>query len=129
MTLLGWCLFSVFAGVGMTQLPYDLLNEFKHRPKPITREVYEERKKIIGQQAQILMETYKSVNQAIKVASKAASGKAFDRKYRSVKNQEKEFRKDVLILDFHYRNLEDSYRNQGGNILLQYFKFFLGCLS
>lgn len=36
LTLIGWFVFSVFAGVGMSSLPYDWLNEFKHRPKPIT---------------------------------------------------------------------------------------------
>ena len=34
-----------------------------------------------------------------------------------------------MILDYHYRNLEDGYRFQGGNILLQYVKFCLACLS
>ena len=125
-TMVGWVLFAVFGGVGMTQLPYDMLNEFKHRPKPITRQVYDERKKIIGQQSQILMETYKTLNQELKSASKSGG---FNRRYRAIKNREKEFRKDVLILDFHYRKLEDGFRHQGGNILLQYVKFGFACLS
>jgi LMBR1 domain-containing protein 1 len=36
MTLVGWLIFSVFAGVGLASLPYDWLLDFKYRPKPIT---------------------------------------------------------------------------------------------
>ena len=39
LTLVGWFIFAVFCGVGMAALPYDWLNEFKHRPKPITTQV------------------------------------------------------------------------------------------
>jgi LMBR1 domain-containing protein 1 len=39
LTLVGWCIFSVFGGVGLASLPYDLLNEYKHRSRPITRQV------------------------------------------------------------------------------------------
>lgn len=41
LTLLGWAVFSVFCGVGMASLPYDWLNEFKHRPRPITSAQYD----------------------------------------------------------------------------------------
>jgi hypothetical protein len=39
LTLVGWLIFSIFCGVGMAALPYDWLNEFKHRPRPITTQV------------------------------------------------------------------------------------------
>jgi LMBR1 domain-containing protein 1 len=39
-TLVGWLIFSIFCGVGMAALPYDLLNEFKHRSRPISRQTY-----------------------------------------------------------------------------------------
>jgi LMBR1 domain-containing protein 1 len=125
-TLVGWAIFSVFAGVGMAALPYDWLNEFKHRPRPITHAEYDERKKTIGQQSGILMEAYKSVSEELKAASR---GNNFNKRYRNIKKKESQFRKDVVILEYHYRNLEDSYRFQGGNILLQYFKFICACLS
>jgi LMBR1 domain-containing protein 1 len=125
-TLVGWAIFSVFAGVGMAALPYDWLNDFKYRPKPITHAEYEERKKVIGQQAGILMEAYGSLSQELKAA---ARGNNFNKRYRALKKKENAFRKDVVILEYHYRNLEDSYRFQGGNILLQYFKFGCACLS
>ncbi len=94
-TLVGWIIFAVFAGVGMSALPFDMLNEFKHRPKPITKQVYEERKKIIGNQAQMLMEDGKSLNQELK---QAARGNNFNRQYRKIKTRESNFRKVFLFL-------------------------------
>ncbi|KAK6093291.1 hypothetical protein MT418_006614 [Batrachochytrium dendrobatidis] len=125
-TLLGWIIFAVFGGVGMASLPYDMLNEFQHRPKPISSTEYAERKVKIGQQAQLLMEVGKTVNQEVK---EAARGNSFNKRYRVIKNRERQFRKDVIILDYHYKKLEECYRFQSGNILLQYIKLFLACLS
>ncbi len=36
--LIGWTLLSVFGGVGLIALPYDLILEFIYRPKPIREE-------------------------------------------------------------------------------------------
>jgi LMBR1 domain-containing protein 1 len=33
---LGWLLFAIFCGVGFVAVPFDLIQEFQHRPKPIT---------------------------------------------------------------------------------------------
>lgn len=89
-TLIGWLIFAVFCGVGMVSLPYDWLNEFKYRPKPITAQEYADRKKIVGQQSAILMEAYKSISQDLK---SAARGNGFNRRYRAIKNRENQFRK------------------------------------
>jgi hypothetical protein len=40
LTLIGWAVFAAFCGVGMASLPYDWLNEFTHRPRPITAAQY-----------------------------------------------------------------------------------------
>jgi LMBR1 domain-containing protein 1 len=125
-TLVGWLIFSIFGGVGMVALPYDMLNDFKHRARPISKQTYEERKLIIGQQAQILMENCKTLNGELKQAAKSNN---FNRRYRQIKNREKGFRKEVLILEYHYKKLEEGYRFQGGNILMHYIKFNLACLS
>ena len=55
----------------------------------------------------------------------ARSGSRLGRRFRTLRSKESEFRKDVLILEFHYRRLEEAYNMQGGNILLQYVKFIL----
>lgn len=126
LTLIGWVVFSVFCGVGMASLPYDWLNEFKHRPRPITASQYQSRKKQVGEQASILMDEYKILYEELKIASRSNN---FGRKYQAIKRRENSFRKNVLILEYHYKNLEDSYRFQGGDLILQYSKFYFACLS
>jgi LMBR1 domain-containing protein 1 len=80
----------------------------------------------VGEQAGFLMEEYKTISAELK---QAAKGGNFNRKYRAIKKKENKFRKDVIILEYHYKMLEDAYRFQGGNILLQYIKFGFACLS
>ncbi|TPX48901.1 hypothetical protein SeLEV6574_g01785 [Synchytrium endobioticum] len=128
-SLVGWLLFSVFGGVGIVSLPVDLIQDYKHRPKPIKATEYAERKKIIGQQSQILMEAGKQLMEELKVASRTTTTRFTDRKFRRVKNRETEFRKDVMILEAHYRYLEDSYKAQGGNALLQLALLLLGIVG
>lgn len=37
-TLLGWILFAVFGGIGLVALPFDLLMNWKTRPRPLKTE-------------------------------------------------------------------------------------------
>ncbi|TPX33356.1 hypothetical protein SmJEL517_g03727 [Synchytrium microbalum] len=128
-SFVGWLLFSVFGGVGIISLPVDLIQDYQHRPKPIKAAEYAERKKMIGQQSQVLMEAGKQLMEELKLASRTTATRFTNRKFRRVKNRESEFRKDVMILEAHYRYLEDSYRNQGGNALLQLALFVLGIIG
>lgn len=122
-SFVGWLVFSIFGGIGLVSLPYDMIMEFQHRPKPITAAEYADRKKAIGQQAELLKEVGTQLQEDIKMA--ARSGSRLGRRFRTLRSKESEFRKDVLILEFHYRRLEEAYKMQGGNILLQYVKFIL----
>jgi len=40
-------LVAVFGGVGLINMPYDFMNEFIFRPKPILPEDFNKRKKIL----------------------------------------------------------------------------------
>ncbi|KAJ3189945.1 hypothetical protein HDU85_000232 [Gaertneriomyces sp. JEL0708] len=125
-TFVGWILFSVFGGVGLIALPTDLIAQFLGRPKKISSTEYAERKKLIGQHATALIEAGKTLNEDVKVASR---GGVTSRRYRRLKIRENEFRKDVVILEYHYRRLEDAYRNQGGNFLKQLILFIVGIIG
>ncbi|KAL7746655.1 hypothetical protein RI367_008055 [Sorochytrium milnesiophthora] len=127
-TLIGWLLFAFFGGVGLVALPVDLLLEFKHRPRPIKLDVYNQRKKIIGEQAQLLLKAQDEMQNEVKALSKSARN-TFNKKNRKIKAREAEFKRDVLLLEHHYRMLEDSYRNSGGNPLWQLFKAFVGFIG
>lgn len=58
-----------------------------------------------------------------------ARGNPANRRYRTAKNKEMNFRKDVMILEYHYLKLEEAYKYQGGNIIWHYFKFGCGILG
>ncbi|KAI9183691.1 hypothetical protein H9P43_004609 [Blastocladiella emersonii ATCC 22665] len=124
-TLIGWVLFSVFSGVGLVSLPFDLLMEFKHRPKPIKADVYAARKKIIGEQAAILMQAAEDMNAERAGMAKMARS-TFNKKARNLRKREAEFKRDVLLLESHYRILEESYKSPGVRILWELFKALVG---
>lgn len=125
-SFVGWVLFSIFGGVGLIALPVDWVSQFLHRPKPIKANEYNETKKEIGRNAVLLMEAGKSLNEELRAANRSGLG---GRRWRRLKNRENEFRKDVIILELHYRRLEDCYRNQGGNFLLQLGLFIGGIIG
>ncbi|KAJ3290102.1 hypothetical protein HDU79_003518 [Rhizoclosmatium sp. JEL0117] len=125
--LIGWIIFIIFGGAGLIVLPVDLIQDFQHRPKPITAAEYAERKKAIGQQAHLLLEVGGQLQTDLKEAGRG--GARMNRRYRQLRTKENEFRKDTMILEFHYRRLEECYKQQGGNILLQYLGFVGGCIS
>jgi len=122
MSLIGWFVFSIFGGVGLISLPMDYINDFLHRPRPIKKELYVERKLILGEQSGIMMEVGQQIQADIKSnrGGKASKG--------SIK-KEKEFRRDVLILEYHYRKLEDAFKNQGGNVLVHIGKLVFGIIG
>ncbi|KAI8619637.1 LMBR1-like membrane protein-domain-containing protein [Chytriomyces sp. MP71] len=125
--LIGWFIFAIFGGAGLISLPVDMIQDFQHRPKPITAAEYAERKKAIGQQSVLLIEVGQTLQDELKLASRG--GARMNRRFRQLRTKENEFRKDALILEFHYRRLEESYKAQGGNILLQYLGLIGGCVS
>lgn len=127
-SFVGTILFSVFAGVGLITLPFDLIFGFLHRPKPIKQAEYEEKKKILGEQAKLLTEAGKIIMEEVRMATRR--GKTiFDKSERRLRKKDQEFRRDVMILEYHWRWLEDSYKHQGGNLILQIALFSFGILG
>lgn len=55
-SFIGWVLFSIFGGIGLASLPLDLLVDFKNRPKKIKLQEYTDKKKLVGEQAAVLLE-------------------------------------------------------------------------
>lgn len=123
----GSILFAIFGGIGLIVLPIDLIESFIKRPRPISTAEYETKKKIIGEHAQVLHEVGQQVMMEIKGQGKSAN--LASRKMRNLKLKEGEFRRDVMILEIHYKRLEDSYKNQGGNFILQIATLLFGILS
>jgi LMBR1 domain-containing protein 1 len=46
-SFIGWIFFVVFAGVGFTAMPWDLILDYYYRPKPIDEGNFNERTKLL----------------------------------------------------------------------------------
>lgn len=124
-SFLGWFMFSVFGGIGLAALPIDLITAFRMRPKRIKLAEYTEKKKLIGQQAKVLIEA----SNVLRIAKKKSLKEDSKKKQKLTKKQESEFKRDVMFLDSQYQRLEDAYKNGGGNPLVHYFKLFSGLVG
>jgi hypothetical protein len=122
-TFLGSVIFSTLGGIGLISLPLDFIHVFVTRPKPITSAEYERRKSTIGERAALLNEDGDAIMEEL-------SGKKLGWKAsRKLQKRENEFRRDVLELEGLFNHLEDGYKRQGGNFLVQIASLCFGTLS
>ncbi len=127
-SLLGWMLFSIFGGVGLIALPWDLMLDWKYRPKPIKKDEYLARKKVIGEKGQMMLEYSANLHQEIQDFLKSGDSK-LGKRHRQIKAKEDRFRKDVIVLEYHFQRLEEAYKMQGGNFILQVAKLMVGIVG
>ena len=62
-SFIGWLLFVIFAGVGFTALPWDLILDYQYRPKPIDEGNFNDRTKLLLQYALDLREMGKKLDE------------------------------------------------------------------
>jgi LMBR1 domain-containing protein 1 len=104
-SLFGWVMFAMFGGVGLPALPFDLLLDFKHRPRRVKLQEYTEKKKLIGEQAALLLHASAALSdEKKKLVSSSSTKKA--RKYRTQENEFKRVRRE-MILDVFKAYLND----------------------
>ncbi|KAL3900496.1 MAG: hypothetical protein SGCHY_001290 [Lobulomycetales sp.] len=94
-SFIGTIIFVLFGGIGLVSLPFDLIEVFVKRPKPMTSAEYEAKKTIIGEHAAILHETGQLIMEELKGKREAAHNRAA----RNLRRRENDFRRDVLILE------------------------------
>ncbi|KAI3653386.1 hypothetical protein MP228_001333 [Amoeboaphelidium protococcarum] len=126
-SFIGWVLFAIFGGVGLSALPFDLLIDFKNRPRRIKLEEYSAKKRLVGEQAALLLEASAALISQKKAIVKGT--RWANRKQRSYVKTENEFKRDVLFLESQWKRLEDGYKNGGGNPLMIYGKLIVGIVG
>lgn len=119
-SLIGFLILICFGGIGLAAIPFDLISDFKHRPKRISLSAFEAGKKEINKRCPPLIKL----------------GEDLKKKRREVglknrKHREKvaAFKQSVLILDRDYRQLVDSFELKPGAIIFAYVKLVLGFLA
>ena len=61
MLFISSCFFTVFAGFGLSAVPWDIFVDYKYRPKPLDEGTFSERKEILLLFAQELREDGKKI--------------------------------------------------------------------
>jgi LMBR1 domain-containing protein 1 len=118
-SLAGWVLFSVFGGVGLPALPFDMLMDYKYRPKRIKLQEYTDKKKMVGEQASLLLQASAALMEEKKKAGRAKNFQ--NSKQRAYKKKENEFKK---VFD-----LSDCFDHLGCLILREPIQKIGGCLQ
>lgn len=119
MSAVGWLLFFIFGGVGMTAMPMDFIQAYRDRPIPITAAEYAQKKVEIARETERLMEEGRKLDEANR---NGTTSKKHNKKVLAFKNQ-------VNELEQYYEKVEISYREKGGEILKAWVSLFIGCLS
>jgi len=102
----GWLGFSFFGGIGLIVVPYDLINEWKNRARPIPVEIYLRSKKDILERSAHLQEIGRKIDRFLQGSSSSKS---------TIEKKVKVFRQEVLALESQYEALENSYRKSFGS--------------
>jgi LMBR1 domain-containing protein 1 len=119
MSAVGWVLFFIFGGVGLTAMPMDFINAYRDRPIPITAAEYAQKKVEIARETERLMEEGKKLDEANRSGK---SGKKHNKKVLAFKNQ-------VNDLEQYYEKVEISYKEKGGEILKAWIALAVGIVS
>jgi len=123
LSFIGWWFFTLFAGVGLTSLPMDLINEYRTRPKPMKTATYFEEKRKLGERAKSLVE----VGEQLKKKSRDSSVSRTEK--RKLRKNMREFEKHYYYLKQDYKILYTAHKLKGGNPLVPFFKLIAGLLS
>jgi len=125
-SLIGWFLFTVFAGVGLIALPFDWINQFRTRPKAIPFTEYKEKKKEIGERAEELVHAGKILREdEIKYLGKKADRKTKQQHKKDIAT----FESATYVLKDEWRMLKISYEKKGGNTCNYFAKLAVGIIG
>jgi len=125
LSFLGWFLFSILVGMGLVALPIDLINEYRTRPIPISRNEYLEKKLALGRRAQGLLEIAREFEVELK-----KPGHRNDRKTKRIDRQTQlRLEAASYVLNNQYKAVNQAFIDRGGNPIWYWFKLFLGFLS
>ncbi|KAJ3423779.1 limr family protein -related [Anaeramoeba flamelloides] len=101
-SFLGYIAFSIFGGIGLIALPFDLIRAFRSRPKPLKLDEYAFYKRKLNARANELIETGREIEK------NGRDGRKNRKKYNK-------FRTEVYLLEGDYEKLVVAYKERGGN--------------
>lgn len=112
LALFGGLLFIIFGGIGLVANPYDLINSFRLRPKPINDQEFENKKIMMAEVAETLIQ----------------EGAEYRKKNPSRKKYNK-WRNEVYLLDEEWERTVEAHKRNGIKILWYIFCLVLGIIG
>ncbi|KAJ1491793.1 hypothetical protein T484DRAFT_1882162 [Baffinella frigidus] len=119
LSFIGWCLMTVFAGIGMVALPMDLFIAFRDRPRPIDLKQFAERKLQLKKRCEELLAIGRQEKDAFKAKPNAFRERRFTLKYKKM----------VLDLEEEMTLLNICYKRNEINPLIPWIQLFGGFVS
>lgn len=112
LALFGGILFIVFGGIGLVTNPYDLINAFRLRPKPINDTEFENRKIMMAEVAEALIQ----------------EGADY-RKKNPPRRKYNKWRSEVYLLDEEWERTVEAHKRNGIKILWYIFCLVIGIIG
>lgn len=106
---LGWFLFFIFGGIGLSALPMDMIIDYFYRPRPRSAKEIAERKVALRRRTEELLLFAKSIEDKNESFKEEADQKGFFSKWRgkrSIRHNEKELNKEVYKLEEEFEIFE-----------------------
>lgn len=132
---LGWFLFFIFGGIGLSALPMDMIIDYFYRPRPRSAKEIAERKVALRRRTEELLLFAKSIEDKNESFKEEADQKGFFSKWRgkrSIRHNEKELNKEVYKLEEEFEIFEIE-QNLTANPIWEIIKLIIGflcaCLS
>ncbi len=116
LSFMGWCLMTIFAGLGMVSLPMDMIAAWYNRPQPIDLKQFAEKKLVLKKRCEELINVGKETKDKFK---------SKPNRYRETRFTNR-FKKMVMELEDEMEVLNLCYKKNEINPLLPWFNLFGG---
>ena len=116
---IGYLLLIIFGGIGFATLPFNLIQDFNRRPRPINLKTYARARSLLNQWSNELIEQGKLIQE---------EGERKGYKTRKVKKDMIKLEDQVESLERAYQVIEVSYKVRGGNPVFPWLELFLGII-
>eukprot|EP00932_Pfiesteria_piscicida_P003545 SRR837773.13453.p1 GENE.SRR837773.13453~~SRR837773.13453.p1 ORF type:complete len:279 (+),score=79.25 SRR837773.13453:26-838(+) len=124
----GWLFFVMFGGIGLSAVPLDLILAYTDRPRAISEQTYQQRRRMLGQAASIMVARAEALQSKDGDLSVETGWRA-SRKKRAVRADYNKFKRDVMLLEGEFERLTISKFHKGENLAVSIAKLIAGIIS
>jgi len=128
---LGWFLFSIYTGIGLVALPFDLFRSFVYRPKYMPKDQYMKLKKEVHKKTAALLEVGQKIRKdTVEEESGYSLSLSRFRRRREDRKLFNEFKQSVIELEENYSDLKTCHEDwKFYNPLVPWAKLLFGIIS